>query len=82
MHFYQNHQISEIRQRELQQEAENIRLAQTADAHGAPIYGPALARVGGVLISVGQQLQERYSDYRDALDQPAMLSDAGAEAAR
>ena len=36
-----------------------------------PIYGPALAKAGSVLVGIGQQLQQRYGESAEAPLKPA-----------
>lgn len=53
---------------ELQRELDDIRRAEEATKRDStPIYGPVLARVGGLMKEVGSKLEERYGDLQTCL---------------
>ncbi len=64
-----------LHQQDQMQQADHVRLVQTArearkEQGSQTVYGPLLAKVGDVMVSVGQQLQERYSTLQEAAAQP------------
>jgi len=68
MNYYHAAIDSQSRQQRIQQEAEKRRLLQAntntemqAPTETHQVFAPLLAKTGEVLVSVGQHLQERYS---------------------
>lgn len=69
---YSNVEIfASTRHQEFIQEAEQWNLVAHREANDTPLYAPLLARTGEVLVSIGRQLQKRYSDDA-ALPDPAI----------
>ncbi|MFN8376060.1 MAG: hypothetical protein U0694_24695 [Anaerolineae bacterium] len=68
---YQNEALNRIHQQEQEQQADHSRLAAEAP-RPAPFYAPALAQLGSSLITLGNDLQERYGELREEMHQPVI----------
>lgn len=63
--FAQQHQHEQWAQAEQERLAREVRRAQQERGESREFYAPALAQLGGIMVTVGQQLQERYSTLKD-----------------
>lgn len=67
---YETESINQIRQQEQRQQADNARLASDAPRR-TPFYAPMLAQLGSNLVTMGSDLQDRYGELCDEVEQSA-----------
>lgn len=56
-------QMAQERYEDYRRQAEIDRLRQERGGNKAPIYAPALARLGKTMVDMGSGLQDRYGDF-------------------
>lgn len=68
MQFDQHKRYSALRQKELMREAEQERLANTAQQERRVVrfYHPVMAKFGQWMVASGQRLQRQYGEFVDA----------------
>jgi hypothetical protein len=66
--YYQTDAQVKDHQDMLAREAAQWRLAQETAESNKPVYGPALAQAGKLLVEIGSQLQGRYGKAVEAVD--------------
>lgn len=74
--MYDNWQYSRMHQQELLRKAEQIRLAREARGLRKSIFNRMLARLGGLLVAVGEAMHRRYAPAKPvvtafSIEQPA-----------
>ena len=73
--YYKNKVEAEARRQQFEEQAARNALVNTTQSSAVkqgPLYGPALAKAGKVLESLGQQLQNRYGESAKAPLTPPM----------
>jgi hypothetical protein len=65
---YETEALNQIRNQEQMQEANSARLASEAPRR-TPFYAPMLAQLGNNLVAMGSDLQERYGELCDEVEQ-------------
>lgn len=72
--MYEMEQMVKVRHQELQHEAQEWREKHPQTSPSERFYAPMMARMGAMLTEVGTQLQARYSDVQQTVDEATRVS--------